>query len=183
MEDAIPTLELGSSAIPYSLRRSRRARRLRITVRPEGVEVVAPARASSRDVQDFVLRHADWVAGKVSALQRTLDAHPGPERRAAGGRILLRGRAVELRIAPGGARLAVSCRDGLEVRVPERLSEDEREAAIAAALPQWLRRAAREDAERLARPRPAPRARTRRDPDQGAETPSGAAAPPAAPSI
>jgi predicted metal-dependent hydrolase len=135
--------------IPYSLRRSRRARRLRITVRPEGVEVVAPTRASSREVQDFVRRHAAWVAGKVSALQRTLDAHPGPERLAAGGRILLRGGAVELRIAPGGARLAVSCRDGLEVRMPERLSEDEREAAIAAALRQWLRREAREDAERL----------------------------------
>lgn len=145
----MPTLQLGSGAIPYDLRRSRRARRLRITVRPEGVEVVAPLRASSREIEDFVLRHAGWVAGKVSALRRTLDAHPGPERLSAGGRVFLRGRAVELRVTKGGARAAVSCRDGLEVRVPERLGEDEREAVVEAALRHWLRRAARQDAERL----------------------------------
>jgi predicted metal-dependent hydrolase len=145
----MPTLELGWGAIPYRLRRSRRALRLRVTVRPEGVEVVAPVRASSQEVQDFVARHAEWVAGKVSALRRTLDAHPGPERLAAGGRIPLRGRPVALRIAKGlGARVMVSCRDGLEVRLPERLPDDEREAVIEAALCHWLRREARQDAER-----------------------------------
>ena len=74
----MPILEIGSNAIPYSLRRSRRALRLRITVRADGVEVVAPVRTSAAEIREFVDRHGDWVARKVSALRLTLDAHPGP---------------------------------------------------------------------------------------------------------
>ena len=144
-------LELGSSAIPYRLRRSRCALRLRVTVRPDGVEVVAPVRASVAEIREFVVRHRDWVARKVSALRRTLDDHPGPARLAAGGRILLRGAPVDLRIASGaGARIALDWRDGIEVRLPEQLSGDEREAAVEAALRHWLKQEARRDAERWA---------------------------------
>ncbi|HSA80961.1 MAG TPA: SprT family zinc-dependent metalloprotease [Geminicoccaceae bacterium] len=145
----MPTLELGSVVIPYRLRRSRRALRLRITVRPDGVDVVAPVRAGQAEIAAFVARHGDWVQTKVDALRRALAAHPGPRHLAAGGRIPLRGRPVELRIATcRGARVAVSCRDGFEVRVPQRIPEEEREAAIEAALRHWLKREARHDAER-----------------------------------
>ena len=145
----MPTLRIGAIAIPYRLRRSRRALRLRITVRPDGVDVVAPVRAGEQEIADFVAHHGDWVQTKVSALRRALAAHPGPERLAAGGRVPFRGRPVELRIAPcAGARLAVSYRDGFEVRLPARLPEEEREAAVEAALRHWLKREARQDAER-----------------------------------
>jgi len=145
----MPTLRIGAIAIPYRLRRSRRALRLRITVRPDGVDVVAPVRAGEQEIADFVAHHGDWVQTKVSALRRALAAHPGPERLAAGGRVPFRGRPVELRIAPcAGPRLAVSYRDGFEVRLPARLPEDERDAAVEAALRHWLKREARRDAER-----------------------------------
>jgi predicted metal-dependent hydrolase len=145
----MPTLRIGANAIPYRLRRSRRALRLRITVWPDGVDVVAPVRAGEAEIADFVARHGDWVQTKVSALRRALAAHPGPQHLAAGGSILFRGRPVELRIATcPAARVAVSCRDGFDVRLPERLAEDEREAVIEAALRHWLKRAARQDAER-----------------------------------
>jgi predicted metal-dependent hydrolase len=144
-------LEVDSSAIPYRLRRSRRALRLRITVRPEGVEVVAPVRASAAEIREFLARHGDWVARKVSALRRTLDDHPGPARLAAGGRILLRGAPVDLRIASGaGARIALDWRDGIEIRLPERLTEDQREATVEVVLRHWLKQEARRDAERWA---------------------------------
>ena len=131
----MPTLEIGAIAIPYRLRRSRRASRLRITVRPDGVDVVVPLRAGQTEIAAFVARHGDWVQAKIDALRRALAAHPGPRHLAAGGRIPLRGRPVELRITPcRGARVAISCRDGFEVRMPERLPEEEREAAIEAAL-------------------------------------------------
>ena len=83
----MPTLELGAIAIPYRLRRSRRALRLRITVRPDGVDVVAPLRAGHAEIAAFVARHGDWVQTKVGALRRTLATHPGPQQLAAGGRI------------------------------------------------------------------------------------------------
>jgi predicted metal-dependent hydrolase len=145
----MPTLRIGAIAIPYRLRRSRRASRLRITVQPDGVDVVAPVRAGQAEIADFIARHGDWVESKVSALRRALAAHPGPRHLAAGGRVPFRGCPVELRIATcPGARVAVSWRDGFEVRLPERLPEEEREAVIEAALRHWLKRAARQDAER-----------------------------------
>jgi predicted metal-dependent hydrolase len=144
-------VDLGSDAIAYRLRRSRRALRLRLTVRPEGVEVVAPVRASAAEIRAFVARHGDWVARKVSALRRTLEDHPGPAQLAAGGRILLRGAPVDLRIASGaGARIALGWRDGIEVRMPERLPPEQREAALEAILRHWLKQEARRDAERWA---------------------------------
>lgn len=145
----MPMLRSASPAIPYRLRRSRRARRLRITVRADGVEVVAPLRTPEREIAAFLARHGDWVAGKVSALRRMLEVHPGPERLAAGGRIPFRGRPVALRIvAVNGTRVAVRREDGFEVRLPGRVPEPEREALIEAALRHWLKRQARSDAER-----------------------------------
>ncbi len=107
-------------------------------------------RASELQILAFVEQHRRWVLDRVSRLRRTLEAHPGQQRLANGGRIPYRGRPVELKIGPAaGARATVRYRDGFEVRLPERLPEGEREAVIEAALGQWLRHEARLDAERF----------------------------------
>ena len=146
---ALPTLQSGSSAVPYRLRRSRRARRLRITVQADGVDVVAPLRAGTHEIGAFVERHRDWVLAKVSALQQTLQAHQGPARLAAGGRILWRGQWVDLSVVPvKGSRLSVRQGSGFEVRLPALMPEDAREPAVEAALRRWLKGAALADAWR-----------------------------------
>jgi predicted metal-dependent hydrolase len=145
----LPTLLVGSTAIAYRLRRSTRARRLRLTVQADGVEVVAPARLREPEIVAFVEQHRHWLLAKVSRLRRVLAAHPGQLRLADGGQIPYRGRPVELRVGrAAGARAMVCYRDGFEVRLPERIPEGERERWIEAALGQWLRRQARLDAER-----------------------------------
>lgn len=114
----------------------------------DGVDVVAPLRAGTLEIGDFVERHGAWVLAQVSALRRTVQAHQGPERLAAGGRILLRGDWVELRVAPVlTSRASVRQQDGLEVRLPARTPEDAREAAVEATLKAWLKRAAHADAQ------------------------------------
>jgi predicted metal-dependent hydrolase len=146
----LPTLMAGSTAIAYRLRRSARARRLRLTVQADGVEVVAPVRMREAEILRFVEQHRDWVLDKVSRLRRTLAAHPGQIRLADGGQIPYRGRPVELRIGPAtGVRAAVRYQDGFEVLLPARVPDEERERWIEAALCLWLRRQARLDAERL----------------------------------
>ncbi len=146
----MPTLLVGSTAISWRLRRSARARRLRLTVQAAGVEVVAPVRLREPEIVRFVEQHRHWLLAKVSRLRRTLAAHPGQPRLADGGRIPYRGRPVELRIGPAaGARTLVRYQDGFEVELPERVPDGEREAAIEAALGHWLRRQARLDALRL----------------------------------
>ncbi len=146
----MPTLLVGSSAISYRLRRSARARRLRLTVQPDGVEVVAPVRLREPEIVRFVEQHRHWLLAKVSRLRRALAAHPGQGRLADGGQVPYRGRPVELRIGPAsGARALVRYRDGFEVRLPAHVPDGERERWIEAALHHWLRRQARLDALRL----------------------------------
>lgn len=53
---------MGSMYIPYTLKRSGRARNLRISVHPDGsVEVVAPERLSREAVLKFVESRKDWI--------------------------------------------------------------------------------------------------------------------------
>jgi predicted metal-dependent hydrolase len=144
------TLLVGSTAISYRLRRSARARRLRLTVRPDGVEVVAPVRLREPEILQFVEQHRHWLLERVSRLRRALAAHPGQQGFADGGRLPYRGRPVELRIRPAACgRPRVRYQDGFEVELPERIPEGERERWIEAALGHWLRREARLDALRL----------------------------------
>ena len=146
---ALPTLQIGSSAVPYRLRRSRRARRLRITVHADGVDVVAPLRAGTHEIGAFVERHRDWVLAKVSALRQTLQGHQGPTRLAAGGRILWRGQWVGLKVVAGArSRASVRHGDDFEVRLPAAMPAEAQEAAVEAALRGWLKRAALADARR-----------------------------------
>ncbi len=146
----MPTLLVGATAIRYRLRRSARAKRLRLSVQADGVEVVAPVRVREPEILRFVEQHRHWVLDKVGRLRRTLAAHPGQIRLAAGGLIPYRGHPVELRIGPAdSARTSVRYQDGFEVQLSGRIPADQRESAIEAALGHWLRRQARLDALRL----------------------------------
>jgi predicted metal-dependent hydrolase len=142
------TLRAGDTTIACRLRRSQRARRLRITVGPTGVEVVAPARTAEVDIRDFLARYQGWIAQKTSALRRTLDAHPGASGLVNGGQVLLRGAPATLTIVPSAAaRAEVTAQDGLRVCLPERVPDSECEGVVETALQRWLRRQAQTDAE------------------------------------
>jgi predicted metal-dependent hydrolase len=133
------------TAIPYQLRRSARARRLRITVRPGGVEVVAPRRMREADIAAFVEQSRAWIDAKLAALQRVLAAHPGSTRLIDGSTILYRGEPVQLRVR-AGARPQVREESGIEVTVRAVLGDVDREAAVERMLMRWLRWSAQDDA-------------------------------------
>ena len=149
--------ELGpiQTPFPYQLRRSRRARRLRLSVSPGGVEVVAPLRARAADIMAFIDQHRAWIDAKLETLQRALAAHPASARLADGGTILYRGQPVGLRVR-AGARPQVFETSGIEVIVRSAVADAEREAAVERVLTRWLRWSAQNDAleyvERHARP-------------------------------
>ncbi len=57
------------SAVPYSIRRSDRARRVRVTVDAErGVEVVLPRRTAEREAAAAVRELAPWIERRVAEL-------------------------------------------------------------------------------------------------------------------
>ena len=126
------------SAIPYKIRRSDRARRARIVVDADGVEVVVPRRMALRHVEPFVAEKQEWI-------ERTL-ARYSQEPVAAladGGFVPYLDEQLELRVKvePGRVRPHVARRgDRLVVKVGER-GED----AVADALERWYRKRAREE--------------------------------------
>jgi predicted metal-dependent hydrolase len=131
--------------LPYRLRRSASARRLRITVRPGGVEVVAPVRMRAADIATFVEHNRAWIDAKLATLRRVLAAHPGSARLIDGGTILYRGQPIRLSVR-AGARPQVREGSGIEVTVRAALTDADREAAVERILRRWLGWSAQNDA-------------------------------------
>jgi predicted metal-dependent hydrolase len=126
------------AAIQYKIRRSDRARRARIVVDADGVEVVVPRRMALRHVEPFVAEKQPWI-------ERTL-ARYREEPLAAlrqGGSVPYLGEPLELRVKvePGRVRPHVARRGGaLVVKVGEG-----GEPALADALEPWYRKRARDE--------------------------------------
>jgi predicted metal-dependent hydrolase len=132
----------------YQIRRSARARRLRITVRPAGVEVVAPLGMRDAEIAAFVQGNQRWIETKLEAIRQRLAAHPGSSRLADGARIPFRGGWQHLRVVAGSrSRPLVRHDDGIWVELPARLPAALHESEIERALIGWLRREARAEAQ------------------------------------
>lgn len=130
------------TAIPYRIRRSDRARRARIVVDADGVEVVVPRRMALRHVEPFVAEKKAWIERTLRRYEEARGDAPAPVL-ADGGCVPYLGRRLELRVRvePSRVRPHVARRgDRLTARVSEQGAE-----ALAAALERWYRREARRE--------------------------------------
>jgi predicted metal-dependent hydrolase len=117
-----------TSGIEYRIRRSPRARRVRVTVQPDGrVEVTLPKRASDRRAAEAVRELRPWIERRRAAL-----AGAAAELARTPGTVPYLG--AELRLVPQPGRERVH-RRGDALLVPA--------GDAAAALERWYRRAAR----------------------------------------
>jgi predicted metal-dependent hydrolase len=120
--------------IPYRVRRSDRARRVRVTVDvTRGVEVVLPRRAPEREAAAAIRELRPWIERRVAGLARAEAAVA-----ARGDTVPYLGQTLALREEPGRTRVA---RRGDTLLVPET------GATRVAALERWYRRAARTEIE------------------------------------
>jgi predicted metal-dependent hydrolase len=123
--------------IAYRIRRSERARRVRVTVDARGVEVVLPRRAPERAAAAAVRELEPWIRRRVGEVQRAQRAVA-----ARGDAVPYLGDLLQVRTEPGRTRVH---RRGSELLAPAGAQRD-------AALERWYRRAAREEiAPRLER--------------------------------
>jgi predicted metal-dependent hydrolase len=139
------------TSIPYRIRRSERARRARILVDTDGVEVVVPRRFPLRDVEPFVEEKRRWIERTLRRLRETETELP-PARLADGGEVPYLGERLRLRVRvdPGRVREHVARRGGeLHVALPaapgqlEMLGAAPPQEAVREALERWYRRRAR----------------------------------------
>ncbi len=147
----MPSVTVGDTSIPYTIRRSPRARRLRLVVAPGRVEVVAPSRLSARQIEAFVHAKRRWLHEKTRALrERALDSMP--ERYVSGTSILFRGRFRRLWV-DSAATTEPSLRyaSAFHVTVPSEVTGAEREALVRDLVVGWLRSRAHEEALEIVR--------------------------------
>jgi hypothetical protein len=138
MSGADRTLSRVPPEISYEIRRSSRARRVRVTVDPtRGVEVVLPSRAPQREAAAAVRELRPWIERRIAELERARAMVA-----ARGGTVPYLGQALSLVVQPGRTR---AHRRGHELLVPDG-------AAQLPALERFYRRAAHgEIASRLDR--------------------------------
>jgi predicted metal-dependent hydrolase len=118
------------STAAYRIRRSARARRVRVSVDPDGtVTVTLPSRAPERHAAEAVQELAPWIARRRKALARAAEDRVRPE-----GTVPYLGEHLTLVRQPGRTR---THRRGDALLVP---AEEPR-----AAVERWYRRAAREE--------------------------------------
>jgi predicted metal-dependent hydrolase len=121
------------SEIEYTVRRSERARRVRVTVdAARGVEVVLPRRAAEREAAAAVRELSPWIGRRLAELARAREAVA-----ARGDSVPYLGRLLTVRSEPGRTRVH---RRGDELLAPAGASRAE-------ALERWYRRAARDEIE------------------------------------
>lgn len=134
--------------VPCRLRRSARARRIRITVRGDGVELVVPVRGSLRDGEAFLRVQRNWIETRVRAVRAALSQHPGTPRLQDGSQVWLRGAPMTLRLEPrSGLRRArfTSTAEELRIQLPMSAAGPDDELLVGF-LEGWLRAQAKADA-------------------------------------
>jgi predicted metal-dependent hydrolase len=123
---------VSSIVIPYQVRRSDRARRVRVSVDLErGVEVVLPRRAPEREAAAAIAELSPWIERRVAELERVRAAVA-----ARGNTVPYLGEPLRLIEQPGRTRVH---RRGDTLLVPA--------AGRRPALERWFRRAARAEIE------------------------------------
>lgn len=127
---------------PYTVRRSDRARRARIQVTADGVEVIVPRRLPLREVEPFVASKRAWIERTLLRIEAAAAERPRPLLED-GGEVPFLGELLRLgvRVEPGRRRSHVARRGGdLTVAVAE-----DGPAAVGAALERWYRGQARSE--------------------------------------
>jgi predicted metal-dependent hydrolase len=128
--------------VPYRIRRSDRARRARIQVSAEGVEVVVPRRLSMSEVEPFVEEKRPWIERTLRRM-RDAEAEHSPPLLEDGGEVPFLGERLSLavHVEPARTRPHVARRGHrLHVKVA-----DPSRGALREALERWYRRHAHEE--------------------------------------
>ncbi len=147
---------MSSSELPLlTIRQSLKARRLRIVVRPDAVELVIPKGGSEREALRFLEQHKPWVLSKLEEVRKRMGATPEkPALIAPDGTIPFQGlaiRAAEVKASGKRFRVRFDENQGFEFHLPEGLlpSDELLKAGLFAAVRPWMDAAVRRHIEAL----------------------------------
>lgn len=133
-------MRLDGRAIDYRVVRSKTARKLRVRVGPEGIDVVQPVGRDGEEVPKFLAANGRWLIDQLSRAER-LRRLRRLERRAAG-EILFRGESTRIRIEATSSRAAGNVVRLVDGEIVVSRGSGSR-TSVSRSLEHWLRREAR----------------------------------------
>ena len=143
MADSSHTLALNGLNVPYLIKVSTRARRLRITVSTQGVTVTLPKGVPQREAERFLRQNEEWLTVQLQRAAKQSKPSPLPA-----DVILWHGVATQLlRVEEPGRKSRVKVEENqgrLKVTLPAGSKVTTRQAAEA-----WMRANARQEIETL----------------------------------
>lgn len=105
--------------LPYAIRRSARAKHLRLVVKPAGVELVVPPTMGEAQALEFLHRHRAWAERKIVELRGRVVDRPPPQGLTAGSTVPFQGRELPLVIREvSGRRTRVEYDEGFVISMP-----------------------------------------------------------------
>lgn len=144
-----PSVARESAGISYQLRRSTRARRLRLVVTDDGTaRVTLPHRMPLRAADEFVAARAGWIERHRQRIAAERSRHAARGGLAHGATLVFAGQPHRLEVCRGrGRRSTVEHRDEPSAAIRVTLGTGD-SRSLAGVLEAWLRREARDAVER-----------------------------------
>ena len=129
-------------AFSYQIRRSQRAKKTRIVVTEQKVEVVAPSKVSEQKIHDFVFSQQDWVNATIKKIQSRSQTVKSlaPSSYCDGVHVPYKGQQVTMRLKLSHlkrVKIEFTREMGFVVHVPGQLGDDHSEL-IRTALVNWM---------------------------------------------
>ncbi|MCC7442492.1 MAG: DUF45 domain-containing protein [Bdellovibrionales bacterium] len=85
-------LQVGKTRIPYTVTRSPNARKRRMSLTPDALEVVVPAQTTDAEVKEFLKSRSTWIKENVEILRDSNPHQPWPRKFTNGAKVLFHGR-------------------------------------------------------------------------------------------
>ena len=139
----------------YQIRRSQRARRARIVVTADKVEIVAPLRMPEKQIQQFMRAKQAWIEAAKNKVQQHVDniVSFAPESYQQGSMVPYQGKQYKLQIKVGQEkRIKIEFEQSFIANVPvslyQSLTQTELSVQVRLALIVWMGKAALKQAEK-----------------------------------
>ena len=138
-------IRLGGRRIDYRVVLSTAARKLRVRVGPDGVEVVQPTARNSEDVSAFLDHNEAWILDQLQRAERLRSVRRPAQCRAS--EILFRGEPTQVRIETTNSRVRGNNVSHANGEIVIRRGSGSR-TPVTRSLENWLRKQARLEIER-----------------------------------
>jgi hypothetical protein len=138
-------IQLGGRRIDYQVVRSSAARKLRLRVGPNGVEVVQPEDRRIEDVSAFLDRNAAWILDQLRRVERLRAVRRSQRQRV--GEILFRGEPTRVRVVSTRTRARGNVVNFVAGEIVIRRGTVS-QTPVAHSVENWLRKQARAEIEK-----------------------------------